>query len=280
MESPHAGEDRVVRYEGNAEPDCRRSYPAVSLMVLLAQAVPGFDAPGPQRGVGLRETRPWPYRAGLVQFVLQPLEPTGAPRGQLRSEPQFRHRDKRDDRWAAFPQRPVCSGQWRCPADQSRAEDTDVDDDSPAPGLGHALRIASTKMRSSSSVRSSMSASSSGGSGRAAASTSSLLRSRLAPLEAGFRGSGSDIVVPPSVDQAYRGDHDRPPEPTVLQTVPAATTGLHSPAQTRCPRLGAVRASHIYPALGCLLRAALTAGPASRMTSATVNLFQPDLGPG
>jgi len=52
--------------------------------------------------------------------------------------------------------------------------------------MTHALKMASRKRRSSSSARSSIIISSIGGEGRAAASTSSLLCSKLAPLEAGY----------------------------------------------------------------------------------------------
>jgi hypothetical protein len=57
----HVRKDGVVRHERNLQPDCRRGYPTIGLMLLLAQAVPGSDTPGTKRGICLCQVRSWPH---------------------------------------------------------------------------------------------------------------------------------------------------------------------------------------------------------------------------
>ena len=70
----------------------------------------------------------------------------------------------------------------------------------------HALKMASRKRRSSSSVRSPISTSSSGGRGRAASSTSSLPRSRVVPTGTRPMRPASDTAAPPPTNQATRSE--------------------------------------------------------------------------
>lgn len=64
-----AGEDHVVCDEGNSEPDCRSSNPAVCLVFLLAQTMSHPDAPRTERDVAFSQLRTGPdglYAAELV----------------------------------------------------------------------------------------------------------------------------------------------------------------------------------------------------------------------
>src|ERR1035437_9600518 len=78
----HVGEDAIVRHEGNLEPDRCRSHPAVRLMLLLAQAVPGPDTPCAERRICLDKVWPWPDDLCPCNLVLQPSEPPRPPPSQ------------------------------------------------------------------------------------------------------------------------------------------------------------------------------------------------------
>jgi hypothetical protein len=78
----HVGEDAIVRHEGNLEPDRCRSHPAVRLMLLLAQAVPGTVTPCAERRIRLDKVRPRPDDLRPGYLILQPPQFSWAPPGQ------------------------------------------------------------------------------------------------------------------------------------------------------------------------------------------------------
>src|SRR5216683_2232966 len=77
----HVVEDAIVRHEGNLEPDRCRSHPAVRLMLLLAQAVPGTDTPCAERRICLDKVRPRPDDLRPGYLILQPPQFSWAPPG-------------------------------------------------------------------------------------------------------------------------------------------------------------------------------------------------------
>ncbi len=60
--------------------------PAISLVLLLAQAVPRFNAPHTQGCVGFGKIRAWPDSLSLAQFVIQSLHLVAAPASKLCTE--------------------------------------------------------------------------------------------------------------------------------------------------------------------------------------------------
>src|ERR1035441_3477634 len=78
----HVGEDAVVRHERNLEPDRGGGHPAIRLMLLLAQTVPGPDTPCPERRICLDEVWPRPHDLCPCNLVIQPSEPPRPPPSQ------------------------------------------------------------------------------------------------------------------------------------------------------------------------------------------------------
>jgi hypothetical protein len=78
----HVGEDAVVRHERNLEPDRGGGHPAIRLMLLLAQAVPGPDTPCPERRICLDKVWPRPHDLCPCNLVIQPSEPPRSPPSQ------------------------------------------------------------------------------------------------------------------------------------------------------------------------------------------------------
>jgi hypothetical protein len=107
VEVLHVREDGVVRDERNLQPDCRRGYPTIRLMLLLAQAVPGPDTPGTKRGICLRQVRSWPHDLCPGYLALQAPESVRAPTSQPGPILKFGNGNEGDDRWPTFEYRPV-----------------------------------------------------------------------------------------------------------------------------------------------------------------------------
>jgi len=101
----------VVCDKGNPEPDRRSGYPAISLVLLLTQTVPGLDAVSTQGDVDVGEVGAGPHDLCSGEFLLQPPESIGTPAGQLGTESKLGDGDKRDDSGPAFEQMPVSGGE-------------------------------------------------------------------------------------------------------------------------------------------------------------------------
>ena len=107
----HVAKDRVVGHEGNLEPDCGRGHPTIRLVRLVAQAMPGPDTPGTQRGIYLCQVRPRPddFRSGYLVF--EAPQPLRAPCGHPGAVRKFGNRYERDNRWPTFKEWPIARGE-------------------------------------------------------------------------------------------------------------------------------------------------------------------------
>ena len=94
VEAPDVGEDRVMRDQGNVQPDRCGRHPPVRLVLLLAQAVPVLDAPCAERRVSAGQVRPRPDGFCSLQLALKPAQPSWPSCGEPGSEAEFRHRDE------------------------------------------------------------------------------------------------------------------------------------------------------------------------------------------
>jgi len=107
VEVLHVREDGVVRDERNLQPDCRRGYPTIRLMLLLAQAVP-------RSGHTKYEARHMPASGSVLAtrslpgyLALQAPESVRAPTSQPGPILKFGNGNEGDDRWPTFEYRPV-----------------------------------------------------------------------------------------------------------------------------------------------------------------------------
>jgi hypothetical protein len=224
-------------------------------MILLTQPVPGFDTPGAQRGICVDQFRPGRMvsaRSSSRSRLRRRLGPHAARRAPKRSSAAVTNEISAD--------LPPSTGRYSSPSGQVRrvscAPNTPVSiTTAPRTARRHASRIASTKMRSSSSVRSSISISSCGGRGRAAASTSSLLLPCCVPGSCPWMQALGALAPTLRTSRRWTG--------YPLDTLPSGAAGgfteRRGPYQLQVSDLGESALSG--PAVGLLFRHGCADGP-------------------
>src|SRR5450631_1314671 len=96
---------RSLATRGDPQPDRRGRHPAIRLVSLLAQAMPGPDTPGAKRGVCLDKVRPRPDDLRPGYLILQPTQLPGTPTSQPGTISQLSHGDEGDDSWSPGKER-------------------------------------------------------------------------------------------------------------------------------------------------------------------------------
>lgn len=152
-------EDGVVRDEWHIKPARRGRHPSISLMMLLAERMPGLRALAPQRDVRVDQSVTSPHDLSGSDARLESSEACVAPRRELRAIAKFRDGDEGDEQVMALDVLPVHTSDRSAPSGQLSPEHVRVDDNRGTTG-GHASAMAARNASSSSSVKSSITMSS------------------------------------------------------------------------------------------------------------------------